>query len=304
MRFSERDTDNRVAVSVVSIESAMSSLNPVSKYACFGGTVGFYSHESAVCNSPMKLAIYQPPQVNAEPLPVLYFLSGLTCTEENFITKAGAQQFAAKYGVMLVVPDTSPRNTGIPGEDDDWDFGTGAGFYLNATQDPWRKHYQMYGYVTQELPQLIAENFSVQTDRQGIFGHSMGGHGALICALKNPGQYLSVSAFAPIAAPTRCPWGHKAFTNYLGDDREQWKEYDASELVVKAPFSGTILIDQGIADPFLETQLMPEVFEKACAEVGQPLLLRRQAGYDHSYYFISTFMEDHIRHHAEVLWGR
>lgn len=219
------------------------------------------------------------------------------------MVKAGAQQFAGKHGVMLVVPDTSPRNTGIPGEDADWDFGTGAGFYVDATEAPWNTHYRMYSYVTDELPSLIAEHFPIQPDRQGIFGHSMGGHGALICALKNPDRYRSVSAFAPIAAPMRCPWGQKAFTNYLGEHKDTWSAYDASELVLTNRFNGTILIDQGMADSFLENQLMPEVFEQACTQVGQPLTLRRHANYDHSYYFIATFMEDHIQHHARCLHG-
>lgn len=275
----------------------------VSQSVCFDGTVEFYKHSSAVCKGEMKFSVYQPPQAKSESVPVLYFLSGLTCTEENFMAKSGAQQFAAKHGVMLVVPDTSPRQAGIAGENDDWDFGTGAGFYVDATQEPWRSAYQMYSYVTQELPALIAANFSVKPDRQGIFGHSMGGHGALICALKNPNQYRSVSAFAPIAAPMRCPWGQKAFTNYLGANQADWRAYDASELVLTHPFNGTILIDQGTADTFLEKQLMPDVFEQACAKAGQPLALRYQAGYDHSYYFIATFIADHLRHHAEQLWG-
>ena len=272
-----------------------------SEYRCFGGTVGFYSHYSEVCNCEMKFAVYQPPQAKSEPVPVLYFLSGLTCTEENFMVKAGAQQFAAKYGLMLVVPDTSPRNRGIPGEDQDWDFGTGAGFYVDATEEPWRSHYQMYSYVTEELPALIAAHFPAKPDRQGIFGHSMGGHGALICALKNPDRYLSVSAFAAIAAPMRCPWGQKAFTNYLGSNQQQWRGYDASELVRTSQLKHPILIDQGTADSFLEKQLLPHVFEQACAEVGQPLMLRMQAGYDHSYYFIATFVADHLHHHATIL---
>lgn len=288
----------------------MSTPTLISQHACFGGTVGFYSHASQACNGEMKFAIYQPPQAQSQPVPVLYFLSGLTCTEENFMVKAGAQQFAAKYGVMLVAPDTSPRGAGIPGEDDDWDFGTGAGFYVDATESPWSQHYRMYRYVTDELPALIAAHFPVQGDspiggtashRQSIFGHSMGGHGALICALKRPGHYRSVSAFAPIAAPMQCPWGQKAFTHYLGDNPESWRAYDASELVLTTQHPHPILIDQGTADPFLDQQLMPEKFEQACAKVGQPLTLRRQEGYDHGYYFIATFIEDHIRFHAAAL---
>lgn len=277
----------------------MVSLVATNTYKCFDGTVRFYRHDSATCNSEMKFAVYQPPQAASQSVPVLYFLSGLTCTEENFITKAGAQQFAAKYGVMLVVPDTSPRKTGIPGEEQDWDFGAGAGFYVDATEAPWSSHYKMYSYVTEELPTLIANHFPIKPDRQGIFGHSMGGHGALICALRNPDRYCSVSAFAPIAAPMQCPWGQKAFTHYLGTDQANWKAYDATELVMAQPFPDTILIDQGMADSFLEKQLMPEVFEHACTTAGQSLKLRQHEGYDHSYYFISTFMEDHIRHHAE-----
>lgn len=277
------------------------SLDLTFEYRCFDGTVGFYSHASETCNSPMRFAVYQPPQSRSHPVPVLYFLSGLTCTEENFLVKAGAQRFAAEHGFILVIPDTSPRNTGIPGEDDDWDFGTGAGFYVDATEQPWRSHYQMYSYVVHELPALMAANFPVQAERQGIFGHSMGGHGALICALKNPDKYQSVSAFAPISSPMRCAWGQKAFTNYLGSDQTRWQSYDASELVRTANYGRPILIDQGTADNFLPHQLLPEVFEQACAEAGQPLTLRRQEGYDHSYYFIATFMEDHIRHHAALL---
>ncbi|MBF2072631.1 MAG: S-formylglutathione hydrolase [Synechococcales cyanobacterium C42_A2020_086] len=280
-----------------------STLESLNQYACFGGTVGFYRHDSTCCRSPMKFAVYLPPQAQTETVPVLYYLSGLTCTEENFTTKAGAQQFAAKYGVMLVAPDTSPRQTGIPGEDDDWDFGSGAGFYVDATQQPWQTHYQMYSYITRELPALIADHFPGNPERQGIFGHSMGGHGALICALKNPRQYRSVSAFAPIVAPMRCPWGQKAFTGYLGSDQATWRAYDASELVRTTQLDSPILIDQGTADAFLDKQLMPQVFQQACAEAGQPLTLRMQQGYDHSYYFIATFMEDHLRHHAERLWN-
>lgn len=217
------------------------------------------------------------------------------------MAKAGAQRYAAEHGLILVAPDTSPRNTGIPGEDDDWDFGTGAGFYVDAIAEPWSQYYRMYSYVTEELPALIAANFPVKADRQGIFGHSMGGHGALVCGLRNPDRYQSISAFAPITAPMRCPWGQKAFTNYLGTDQTLWKTYDASELVLSHGGDRPILIDQGTADSFLETQLMPEVFEQACAKVGQPLTLRMQPGYDHSYYFIATFIEDHFRHHATAL---
>jgi S-formylglutathione hydrolase len=217
------------------------------------------------------------------------------------MAKAGAQRLAAKYGLMLVVPDTSPRQTGIPGEDDDWDFGTGAGFYVDATVEPWASHYRMYSYVVDELPAVIAENFPVLPDKQSIFGHSMGGHGALVCAMRNPQKYKSVSAFAPIAAPMRCPWGQKAFSGYLGEDQEAWRAYDASELVKQVGYHSLILIDQGTADKFLAEQLLTDVFDQACREANQPLTLRYQQGYDHSYYFIASFIEDHIRHHAIAL---
>ncbi|GAB1538116.1 S-formylglutathione hydrolase [Scytonema sp. NUACC21] len=249
----------------------------------------------------MRFAVYQPPQAAQQPVPILYFLSGLTSTEENFMVKAGAQQYAAKYGVMLVAPDTSPRNTGIPGEDDERDFGSGAGFYVDATVEPWASHYRMYSYVVSELPAAIASNFPVKSDKQSIFGHSMGGHGALVCALRNPKQYKSVSAFAPIAAPMRCLLGQKVFSGYLGSDRETWRAYDASELVRQHRYHSPILIDQGTADPYLKEQLLPEVFEEACATANQPLTLRYKDGYDHGYYFIASFIEDHIRFHSLLL---
>ena len=279
------------------------TLKLLSESACFDGKVSYYRHQSESCNSEMKFAVYQPPQAKSRPVPILYYLSGLTCTEENFIIKAGAQRYAAEYGLMLVAPDTSPRNTGIPGEDDDWDFGTGAGFYVDATIAPWQQHYRMYSYVVKELPDMIHKHFPVQAEKQGIFGHSMGGHGALICALKNPQQYQSVSAFAPIAAPMRCAWGQKAFSHYLGGDRTVWGSYDATELVSQGnKHPSRILIHQGTADNFLsQGQLLPEVFQEACDRAGQSLTLRMQEGYDHSYYFISTFMETHIRHHAALL---
>ncbi|MGL5065645.1 MAG: S-formylglutathione hydrolase [Microcoleus sp.] len=272
------------------------------QYKSFGGKLGFYSHQSSACNCEMKFAVYQPPQAQNRPVPILYFLSGLTCTEENFIVKAGAQQFAAKHGLILVAPDTSPRNTGIPGEDDAWDLGSGAGFYIDATAAPWNSHYQMYSYVVEELPELIAKNFPAIPEKQGIFGHSMGGHGALICALKNRDRYLSVSAFAPICAPASSPWGQKIFGHYLGGDRELWRIWDASELVLKTHYKRPILIDCGADDSYLaDGQLLPEVFADACAKAGQPLTLRIQEGYDHSYYFVASFMEDHIQHHAAAL---
>jgi S-formylglutathione hydrolase len=277
-------------------------LNLKSEYRCFDGTVAYYSHFSFVCNCEMNFAIYLPPQAKFKSVPILYYLSGLTCTEENFTIKAGAQRYAAQYGLMLVVPDTSPRNTNIVGENDSWDLGSGASFYVDATIEPWQKHYQMYSYVTQELPLLIHSNFPVLTDKQGIFGHSMGGHGALICALKNPDKYLSVSAFAPIVTLINGSWGEKIFTAYLGEDEQQWQAYDATELVKKTRLNYPILIDQGTADSFyLQKQLLPEVFQAACQEVGQVIDLRLQPGYDHGYFMISTFMEDHIKHHAAAL---
>jgi S-formylglutathione hydrolase len=271
---------------------------------CFGGTVAFYSHPSQECQCDMRFAVFIPPQAKAAPVPILYYLSGLTCTEENFTTKAGAQRYAAEQGLMLVAPDTSPRGAEIPDEPD-WDVGTGAGFYVDATQDPWAKHYRMYSYITQELPTLIHGNFPGDPSRQGIFGHSMGGHGALVIGLRNPDQYRSISAFAPITAPSQCPWGQKALSQYLGNDPETWKDYDASELIKQtADPERPILIDQGSADPFLaQKQLLPDVFEQVCQTAGQSLTLRLQEGYDHSYYFIATFMADHIRHHASFLNG-
>jgi S-formylglutathione hydrolase len=279
----------------------MPNLNLISEYKSFGGKLGFYSHSSSTCNGEMRFAVYQPPQATQKPVPILYFLSGLSCTEENFMVKAGVQRFASEYGLILVAPDTSPRNTGIAGEDDDWDFGMGAGFYVDATEEPWSQHYQMYSYVVHELPALITANFPALPEKQGIFGHSMGGHGALVCAMRNPELYKSVSAFAPITAPMSCLWGQKAFSGYLGSNQETWRVYDASELVKQVGYHNSILIDQGTADKFLAEQLLPEVFEQACADVSQALNLRYQEGYDHSYYFIASFIEDHIRHHAIAL---
>ncbi|CAH2926781.1 MAG: S-formylglutathione hydrolase (EC [uncultured Paraburkholderia sp.] len=282
-------------------------LELLSSHACHGGEQRFYRHESQTIGLPMRFSVYLPPQAleaNAK-VPALFYLAGLTCTEETFAIKAGAQRFAAQHGVALVAPDTSPRGAGVPGESAAWDFGVGAGFYVDAMQEPWARHYRMYSYVRDELRETVLAELPVDAARLGIFGHSMGGHGALMLALRNPDIYRSVSAFAPIAAPTRCPWGEKAFSGYLGDNREAWKEYDASELVARASrrFAQGILVDQGLADAFLAEQLYPEVFEAACKAAGQPLTLRRHAGYDHGYYFISTFIEDHIAHHAKVLLG-
>ncbi|MFL6579602.1 MAG: S-formylglutathione hydrolase [Burkholderiales bacterium] len=278
-------------------------MKTISEHKCFGGVQGYYAHASREIGLDMKLSVFQPPQAQTHKVPALYYLAGLTCTEETFAIKSGAQRVAAELGLMLVSPDTSPRGANIPGEADAWDFGVGAGFYVDATRAPWSEHYRMYSYVTRELPALLANNFPVDPLRQGIFGHSMGGHGALVCALRNPGQYQSLSAFAPICAPTRCPWGEKAFTGYLGADRATWKEYDASELIRHNRFAGSILVDQGLADKFLADQLYPQAFEAACRDAGQRLTLRMQKGYDHGYFFISTFMEDHLRHHAAQLKG-
>ncbi|MBY4831530.1 S-formylglutathione hydrolase [Burkholderia dolosa] len=279
-------------------------LELVSSHACHGGEQRFYRHDSAAIGLPMKFSVYLPPQAAHGRVPALFYLAGLTCTEETFAIKAGAQRYAAQHGIALVAPDTSPRGAGVPGETDAWDFGVGAGFYVDATQAPWSTHYRMESYVTGELREIVTAELPIDGARLGIFGHSMGGHGALTLALRHPDLYRSVSAFAPIAAPTRCPWGEKAFSGYLGADREAWKQHDASELVARADapkFADGILVDQGLADTFLANQLNPDVFEAACAKAGQPLTLRRHPGYDHGYYFISTFIADHIAHHARVL---
>jgi len=273
----------------------------LSRQRLHGGVQGIYRFHSDACAGPMRFALYLPPQAEQGPCPVLYFLAGLTCSEETATIKAGAQRLAAELGIALVMPDTSPRDTGIAGATGDWEFGEGAGFYVDATQAPYAERFQMHRHVVDELPALLAANFPVDTSRSGIFGHSMGGHGALTIALKHPARYRSVSAFAPIVAPSQVPWGHKALPRYLGDDRAAWADYDACELVRRQTFDGTILIDQGEADPFLEAQLKPELFDQACAEAGQPLLLRRHPGYDHSYWFITSFIDDHLRHHAKAL---
>jgi S-formylglutathione hydrolase len=248
----------------------------------------------------MRFAVYMPPQAENGPVPVLWYLSGLTCNWSNVMEKGNLQQAAARHGVIVVAPDTSPRGDDVP-DDEAYDLGQGAGFYLTATQAPWAQHFHMDRYITDELPDIIAEHFPADMSRQGIFGHSMGGHGALTLHLKHPHTYRSCSAFAPIVAPASVPWGEKAFNTYLGDDRSKWAEYDACALVRKHASGAHILIDQGLADNFLEEQLKPELFEAACAAAGQTLTLRRQAGYDHSYYFIATFMDDHIAHHARAL---
>ncbi len=283
-----------------------STLELKNAHACFGGAQRFYEHASREIGLPMKFSVYLPPQaLMGEKVPALLYLAGLTCTEETFMIKANAQRLAAELGVALIAPDTSPRGANVPGEADAWDFGVGAGFYLDATQEPWTKHWRMESYLMKELLPLVTEKLPIDATRIGIFGHSMGGHGALTLALRHPGVFQSVSAFAPISHPMNCPWGEKAFTGYLGTDKSAWAQHDASELMSAqktAPYPAGILIDQGMADKFLmEKQLLPEAFEAACAKVGQPLTLRQQPGYDHGYYFIQTFIEDHLRHHAAAL---
>jgi S-formylglutathione hydrolase len=273
----------------------------LSEHACFGGVQGFYRHDSDVIGLPMKFGVYRPPQAAHGPVPVLVYLAGLTCTEETFAIKAGAQRYAAQHGLMLVTPDTSPRGTGVAGADAAWDFGDAAGFYLDATEAPWRERWRMASYVTQELHALVPREFPARADRVGLFGHSMGGHGALTLALKHPGLYRSVSAISPIAAPTQCPWGHKAFLGYLGGDRPAWAAHDATELVKAGARVPPLLVDQGLADKFLAEQLHPNLFEDACRAAGQTLVLRRHDGYDHGYYFIQTVVADHLAHHAQAL---
>jgi len=270
---------------------------------CFGGQQLRYSHHSDVLKCDMTFSIYLPPQAhNGEKVPVLYWLSGLTCTDENFVTKAGAQQYAAKYGVAIVAPDTSPRGDSVPDDPEGaFDFGLGAGFYVNATQQPWATHYRMYDYIVNELPELVNSHFSVDGNRVGIFGHSMGGHGALTIALKNAGKYRAVSAFSPICSPIHCPWGQKALDNYLGNDTAAWAEYDACELVKKAKTHLPVLVDQGGADGFLKEQLKTELLLQASIDNDYPMDIRMHAGYDHSYFFIASFIEDHIRFHCQHL---
>jgi S-formylglutathione hydrolase len=270
-------------------------------HACFGGEVGFYTHQSSATRTPMNFSIFTPPQAKAGKVAALVYLAGLTCTEETFMIKAGALNRAAELGLALICPDTSPRGAGIEGEDDSWDFGTAAGFYLDATAAPWSSHYRMYSYIASELPALIGQHYPIDMDRLGIFGHSMGGHGALTIHLKNPDLFKTVSAFAPIAAPMHCPWGNKAFSNYLGSNQDSWKHYDASELVRSRGDGPEILIDQGLADGFLKQELHPHLFEAACAEAGRAVTLRRHPGYDHGYYFITSFVADHLKHHAAML---
>jgi len=279
------------------------SLTVLSEHRCFGGVQRFYQHASVEIGLPMKFSVFLPPQAEHGPVPVLFYLAGLTCNEETFMIKGGAQRIAAELGILLVAPDTSPRGAGIAGESDSWDLGVAAGFYLDASEAPWRRHYRMESYLTQELLPLVLQVLPAQGERVGIFGHSMGGHGALTLALRHPDLYRSVSAFAPIAAASQCPWGQKALSNYLGNERSSWEQHDASALMrtMQSPLPQGILIDQGLDDKFLTEQLLPQEFEAACAQAGQVLQLRRHAGYDHGYYFIASFMEDHLRFHHRNL---
>ena len=274
------------------------------EHTCFGGQQRFYKHDSKEIGLPMRFSVFLPPHSAHCPVPVLLYLAGLTCNEETFMIKAGAQRLAAELGLALIAPDTSPRGANTPGEADSWDFGVGAGFYLDATQTPWAKNWRMESYITQELLPLITGALPINAAKVGIFGHSMGGHGALTLALKHPALFKSVSAFAPICAPAHCPWGRKAFTGYLGADESAWATHDATALMgqrTAALYPGGILIDQGLADKFLAEQLHPNLFEAACQTAKQPLTLRRHAGYDHGYYFIASFMADHLQHHAQQL---
>ncbi len=278
----------------------MLGFETVSQSRCFGGTQFVHRHVSRETGTPMRLAVFVPPQARDARVPVVWFLSGLTCTEENFTVKAGAQRVASELGLMLIAPDTSPRGEGVPDDPEGaYDFGLGAGFYVDAVQEPWAKHYRMRSYIEGELPELIAENLPADMGRQGITGHSMGGHGALTIALRNPDRFKAVSAFAPIASPMNCPWGEKALSNYIGPDRSAWGQYDACALIEGGARLPDLLVDQGSADSFLDSQLKPGLLEEACSKAGQPLTLRRQEGYDHSYFFISTFIEDHLRWHAQ-----
>jgi S-formylglutathione hydrolase len=272
-------------------------IETLSEHRCFGGVQGFYRHDSAEIGLPMKFGVFVPPQAAHGPVPVLFFLAGLTCNEETSPIKAGAHRVAAELGLMIVTPDTSPRDTGIGGADGSWDFGHGAGFYLDATQEPWAKHFRMESWITQELRDLVLSNFPTLPVRVGICGHSMGGHGALTLALRHPGLYQSVSAIAPICAPSQCPWGEKAFGGYLGPDRAAWAEHDAVELIKSGRKLPPLLVDQGLADKFLPDQLFPHLLERACADARQSLAVRRHEAYDHGYYFIASVIRDHLNHH-------
>lgn len=280
----------------------MTTITTKSEQKSFAGIQGVYTHQAKTTHCEMEFSVFVPEQAKQKKLPVLYYLSGLTCTQENVTTKAGFQKYASEQGIIIVCPDTSPRGSDYPQEHESYDFGSGAGFYLNATQAPWSQSYRMYDYIVDELPKVINQHFPVNSQQCGIFGHSMGGHGALTIGLRNPDQYHSISAFAPIVAPMQCPWGEKAFSGYLGKDKNQWKTYDATQLIKDGYKSQCkILIDQGSADNFLEEQLKPELFIQACKQNNQSVEFRMQQGYDHSYYLMSSFMQDHIEFHAKNL---
>ncbi len=304
-RLAQTDACSPCGASVPAVVVAPTLL---SEHACFGGVQRFYQHESATIGLPMRFAVYLPPQAQQGPVPAVVYLAGLTCTEETFTVKAGAQRVASELGLALVMPDTSPRGTDVPGQADSWDFGVAAGFYLDATHAPWSVHWRMESYLMDELLPLVGEHLPISARRLGLMGHSMGGHGALTLAYRHPDRFRSLSAFAPICAPMQCPWGQKAFAGYLGDDRATWVAHDATELIRQRHANGLpplfpqgILVDQGLADKFLAEQLHPHLLEQACEATAQPLTLRRHEGFDHGYYFISTFVEDHLRHHAAGL---
>lgn len=275
-------------------------LTEIAANKSFGGWHKRFKHFSPILNCEMVFAIYLPPQAETEKVPLLWWLSGLTCTDENFMHKAGAQKIAAELGIAIICPDTSPRGLNLPGESDSYDFGAGAGFYLNATQAPWKNNYRMFDYITRELPELVNRAFPLN-GKESISGHSMGGHGALVIALSSPGRYQSVSAFAPITNPVNCPWGQKAFNGYLGENRESWNSYDTCYLIANGKSKQPLFIDQGDADKFLYEQLKPEALQKTCAEHHHPLKFRLHAGYDHSYFFIASFIDDHLRYHSQHL---
>ena len=278
------------------------SLEQLASNRCYEGEQLRYQHHSHTLDCDMTFSLYLPPQAGAGPVPVMYWLSGLTCTDENFVHKAGAQRYAAEHSIAILCPDTSPRGESVPDDaEGSWDFGLGAGFYVNATQAPWSTNYRMYDYVTEELPAIASEFSTLDATRCSIAGHSMGGHGAMVIALRNPDRYRSVSAFSPIVAPSACPWGNKALGNYLGEDSEAWKNYDSCELIRAGATQLPLLVDQGEADQFLEEQLRTELLEQACADAGYPATIRRQSGYDHSYFFVASFIGSHIAFHARAM---
>lgn len=278
----------------------MAGITTLGEFTCFGGVQGFYQHDSTVVGAPMRFGVYRPPQASSGPVPMLYFLAGLACNEEIFPSKAGAQRYAAEHGLMLVSPDTSPRRTGLPGATGEWDVGEGASFYVDALQAPWSQRFRMETWLTRELPEVLASHFPARADHLGVMGHSMGGHGALVLALRNPKRFTSVSALAPVCSASRAPWGRKAFQRYFGSDPEAALSHDAVELIRAGARTAHLLVDVGAADRFAGEQLMPGLLEQACTQAGQPLTLRRPAGYDHSYFFVSSLMAEHVAHHASA----